>query len=165
VLKSQDIVVLLKLALVDPGWTLHDVARDLDLSVSAVHRSLNRLAESGLFNQGKRRINAPQAHEFLSHGLRYVFPAEFRGEARGIPTAWAAEPLAGRLAPSNSPPPVWPHPLGKQRGLALTPLHPSVPASAERDPRLAERLALVDAIRAGDARLRGVASKELRQRL
>ena len=30
----------------------------------------------------------------MVHGLRYVFPARWGGEARGLPTAWAASPLA-----------------------------------------------------------------------
>jgi hypothetical protein len=88
-----------------------------------------------------------------------------RGETRGIPTAWAAAPLAAELAPSSDLPPVWPDPMGHVRGIALDPLHDSVSGISRRDPALAERLALVDALRLGDARVRGLAASLLRERL
>lgn len=163
-LKPQDIVVLLKISGLNPGWTIQGVADDLDFGLSAVHRSLSRLHSTGLLDRD-RRVNAAQAQEFLEHGLRYVMPPKFSGEARGIPTAGAAQPLRDRLAPSNAPPPVWAHPLGQDRGIALEPIHPGVPEAALRDPLLGERLALVDAMRIGDARLRGLAAEELRNRL
>ncbi len=82
-----------------------------------------------------------------------------------MPTAWAAQPLADELAPQSDLPPVWPDPKGRQRGIALAPLHPAVPQLARRDLELGERLALIDAIRMGDARVRGLATKLLGQRL
>jgi hypothetical protein len=51
------------------------------------------------------------------------------------------------------------------RGLALRPLHEAVPEAARRDPQLGERLTLVDALRIGDARTRGVAAELLSERL
>lgn len=86
-------------------------------------------------------------------------------KTRGIPTAWAALPLADELAPPSDLPPVWPDPEGRQRGIAVAPLHPSVPKLARRDRDLVERLALIDAIRMGDARIRGLATKLLSTRL
>ena len=80
-------------------------------------------------------------------------------------SAWAAPPLADELAPPSDLPPVWPDPHGRQRGIAVTPIHPSVPELSRRDPELAERLALIDAIRMGDARVRALATKLLGQRL
>jgi hypothetical protein len=60
---------------------------------------------------------------------------------------------------------VWPDAHGRHRGIGVTPLHPAVPELARRDPDLAQRLALVDAIRMGDARVRGLAIELLAQRL
>ena len=54
-----------------------------------------------------------QADEFLAHGLRYVFPARFKGESRGVPTAWAAPPLQALLTATDAPAPVWPHPAAE----------------------------------------------------
>jgi hypothetical protein len=49
--------------------------------------------------------------------------------------------------------------------MAVTPLHPAVPGLAQRDPELGERLALIDALRMGDARIRNLAAELLSQRL
>ena len=94
------------------------------------------------------------------HAVKYVFPSRRGTQSRGVLAAWAAPPLARQLADDDLPP-VWPHPFGKARGIALEPLHAVVPLLAERHDRLSERLALVDAIRAGDARIRGLAENAL----
>jgi hypothetical protein len=49
--------------------------------------------------------------------------------------------------------------------LAVQPLHESVPRAVEHDPQLYELLALVDAMRVGDARVRGLAAALLHARL
>jgi hypothetical protein len=164
VLKPQDILVLLKLAAGAPSWTFDSLAHQLGLSASAIHRSLGRAEAAGLYDGRRRQIKAAALLEFLSHGLRYAFPAQWSGEARGRPTAWGAPPLAKQLV-SSSNPPVWPDAQGKARGIALKPLHPSAPDAASRDKRLWELLALVDAIRIGNARERNLAVRELKKRL
>ena len=73
--------------------------------------------------------------------------------------------MALELESGSELPPIWPHPLGDTRGLMLEPLHQIVPEAALRDSDLWERLALVDALRAGDARARGLAEGLLRERL
>jgi len=60
---------------------------------------------------------------------------------------------------------VWPYAEGAIRGEEFEPLYPSVPFAAQRDPKLYELLALVDAIRDGRARERSLAAKELESRL
>lgn len=99
------------------------------------------------------------------HAAKYLFPPEFGGETRGMPTAWAAKPLAAELAPQSDLPPVWSDPHGRQRGIAFAPLHDAVPKIARRDPALGERRALVDALRIGEARVRHVAADLLAERL
>lgn len=164
--KGEDVVVLLKLCDSDADWTVRTLAEETGISRSVVHRALKRLAETGLFDERRRRVNLSQAEEFLVHAVKYVFPAAFTGESRGTLTAWAAEPLVGHIAASPSElPPVWPDARGRSRGLALHPLHEAVPDAARRDPELGERLALVDALRAGDARTRGIAARLLTDRL
>lgn len=162
-LKGEDIVVLLKLSGEGSGWTVRTLAEDTGIPRSVVHRAIKRLAEAGLFDERRRRVNVAAAEEFLVHAVRYVFPAVTEGESRGVPTAWAAEPLAQRIAsPPQALPPVWADARGKERGLALRPLHPAVVEAARRDATLGGRLALVDAIRLGDARIRGEAARLLR---
>ena len=165
-LKGEDIVLLLKLSNSPPDWTVRTLAEETSIPRSVVHRALKRLVAAGLFDERQRRVNTSQAEEFLVHGLRYVFPAVLEGESRGVPTAWAAEPLTGRIAsPPGELPPVWPDARAQGRGLALRPLHEAVPEAARRDPQLGEGLALVDALRLGDARIRGVAAELLSKRL
>lgn len=164
--KGEDVVLLLKLGEAAPGWTIRTLAAETGISRSAVHRALGRLAAAGLWEERHRRVNISQAEEFLVHAVKYVFPAIVEGESRGVPTAWAAPPLSDHIAsPPDSLPPVWPDSRGHMRGLALRPLHEAVPAAARRDPGLGERLALVDALRLGDARVRGVAGRLLVERL
>jgi len=80
------------------------------------------------------------------------------GEARGVPTGWSALPLSDAISSGPSELPlVWPHPLGEVRGLALAPLHAAVPGLALDDEEMWARLALIDGLRMGDARIRGVA--------
>jgi hypothetical protein len=165
VLNGQDIVVLLKVVGVPPGWTVRSLAEDLHMTHAGVHRSLKRLDASGLFDLARRRPNLSQVEEFVVHSVRYLFPPRMGGETRGIPTAWAAPPLLDVLAPQSDMPPVWPDPQGRDRGIALEPLHPAVPESARRDTGLGERLALVDALRLGDPRVRRVATELLAERL
>jgi hypothetical protein len=164
-LKAQDIVVLLKLPGNGEEWTFERLAEELSMSLSAVHRSLRRADEAGLYDQRRRRVNGPGLLEFLAHGMKYLFPATLKGEARGIPTAWAAPPLAGMISAGDRNVPVWPDPKGSVRGIAVEPLHPIVAEAATRDSALGEKLALVDALRLGSARERALAEKELAKRL
>lgn len=152
-LRGQDILVLVALMGRSASVTTQEVADDVGLDLAAVHRAFRRLLSSQLI-LSDRRVQAVHAEEFLVHGLRYVFPPEYGGESRGVPTAWAASPLREVFAADGSPPPVWPHSQGAVRGIAVAPLHKAVPDAALADPRLHERLALVDALRLGDARLR-----------
>jgi DNA-binding transcriptional MocR family regulator len=166
VLRGEDVVVLLKLSGGTSDWTVRTLAEGTGIARTVVHRAVKRLAEAGLLDEPRRRVNVSQAEEFLIHAVRYVFPTALEGESRGVVTGWAAEPLASHIAPpSGELPPVWPDPHGDVRGLVLRPLHPAVPEAARRDPALGGSLALVDALRLGDARVRGVAADLLRGRL
>jgi hypothetical protein len=163
--KAQDIVVMMKLVGRGSGWTFEEVAKELGLSSSAVHRSVERAQGAGLYDRRRKKVIAPALLEFIVHGAKYVFPATWLGEARGMPTAWAAPPLSHRLSGSRANPPVWPHPRGEVRGIALEPLHPVVPDAARRDKGFAELLALFDAIRIGNARERSLAIEGLEKHL
>lgn len=164
-LKGQDVVLLLRLLGGPPPASVRELAASVGYDVGGTHRALGRLREAGLYAPDRRRAPRAPAEEFLLHGLKYVFPAQRGSETRGVPTAWAAMPLAPQLAGTSEMPPVWPHSTGETRGIALEPLHPMVPEAALGDQALWERLALVDALRAGDARTRSLAEALLRERL
>lgn len=59
---------------------------------------------------------------------------------------------------------MWPDPRGKARGIALEPLHASVAKLVQHDPELAEQLALIDAIRLSDGRIRSLSAMRLAER-
>jgi hypothetical protein len=136
------------------------------MSGSEVHASIQRAKAARLIHTSDSgdRPNLKGLEEFLIHGLKYVFPPEKGGITRGVPTANAAEPLSHEIT-HEDPAPVWPFEEGPKRGYAYLPLYKSVPRAAIKDRKLYEFLALVDAIRDGQAREREVAQRELSSRL
>lgn len=168
VLKPQDFYLLLALVTIKSGApTYPDLAALTGLSMSEVHGALKRAEQARLlaFLEQKPTVLIPAFKEFLLHGARFVFPAVQGGMVGGVPTAYATAPLDQHIAPSADPPPVWPHADGSVRGIALTPLYPSAPAAALRNPALHENLALFDALRMGRARERNLATKFFEERL
>jgi hypothetical protein len=135
------------------------------MSASEVHASVRRATQAGLLQEVTRAVNRHALLELLVHAVKYVFPAERGGVTRGLPTSYAAPPLRAHFHASSELPPVWPDPEGTVRGEELEPLYRSVPQAARADAQLYEWLALVDAVRAGRARERELAIKELRSRL
>jgi hypothetical protein len=101
--------------------------------------------------------------EFLVHGLKYAFPPVWGSLTRGVPTAYAAAPLNTIISPSSDPLPVWASPKGTVRGISLAPLYPTIPDTALRDEELYGMLALVDALRTGQARERNAAERLLKE--
>ena len=168
ILKPQDLLVALKLvAMKGQSWSYAWLAVQLDMSPSQLHSAVKRALEAQLLVEIDDAIvpNTRNLMEFLEHGVRYVFLLK-RGElTRGMPTAWAAEPLVSQIVAPDEPPPVWPTADGTVRGMAFSPLYPQAPGAAAKDPGFYELLALVDAIRGGRARERSMAIKELRIRL
>jgi len=166
-LKPQDIVILLKLVALDSTpWSYSELAKQLGMSASEVHTAIKRCLSTHLAIKQEQNISPNHRNllEFLVHGMRYVFPPERGGLARGIATAYAAEPLAQYFAGSTEPPPIWPDAEGDTRGVTLKPLYKSVPLAVKNDSQLYELLALVDAIRIGRARERQLAIHELTAR-
>jgi len=166
-LKPQDVFVLLELVTQDgrPG-TYQSLGAELGMSASEVHQAIRRSLDSRLAartDAGVVPLRTPLL-EFLSHGVQYAFPPEIGRPTRGMPTSVGAPPLDRHFARSDTPP-VWPDPRGTARGPSFSPLYRSVPQAARADRALYELLALVDAIRGGQAREHKLACKELTERL
>lgn len=164
VAKSLDLVVLLKLLLEKGKRSYADLSIDLGISASEIHSAVQRSAESGLIDRTSRTPMRKPLLEYLLHGVRYAFPATLGPIVRGMPTAYAAPPLADKIS-SDDVMPVWKDPEGTVRGSAIEPLYISVPKAARRDPALYELLALVDALRIGRVRERKLAEEELCRRI
>jgi hypothetical protein len=107
-------------------------------------------------------VNRHNLAEFALHGAKYAFAPERLPVGPGVPTGHSAPAFAGVFAPGHEPL-VWPDAHGTVRGEGLLPLHPCVPGAALRDAALYELLALFDALRAGRARERGMASTRLQK--
>lgn len=166
VLKPQDILVALQLALDGSStYSYPKLAQAVGLSVGESHNAVRRLGVAQLMDGAERRPRWAALEEFLIHGVRYAFPAQRKGLTRGMVTAGSAPPLCQLLTSTNEAPLVWPHATGEVRGWELTPLYSSVAQSSLNDARLYELLALLDAIRAGSARERQLATQLLHERL
>lgn len=164
--KPQDIVILLKLAAFGNGkWRHVDLAAALGLSQAEISFALVRCKTAGFLDPAKKKVMKAALLEFLVHGLKYVFPARPGPVCRGIPTAHSAPPLSKTIVSSDDDRYVWPWDDGKVRGQAIEPLYPNAPLAAEKDRKLYELLALVDAVRAGRAREQAIAVRELKFRL
>lgn len=164
-MKPQDIVVALKLTLGASRPSYAELAADLGMSASEVHAAVRRLGEARLIDPERQEVRREALRSFLVHGVPHAFPARAGEVTRGLPTAWAAPALAGKINAAGQIPPVWPDPDGRVQGTAVQPLYSSVPHAARRDPALYDLLALVDALRLGRARERAMAEEELGQRL
>ncbi len=182
-MKSQDVVILLKLVSLEheggghPGLDVHredpfsarGLEASLGISKTEVNASVNRSISSGLAvkdrNSGRPKPNRRNLRDFIVHGLKFVFPARPGAMTRGVPTAFAAPSLKGLLVSAGEYIYVWPFAKGKVQGQSLDPLFKSVPEAVQKDARLYEYLALVDAIRIGNQRETGLAVERISERL
>lgn len=164
-LKSQDVVVLLKIWGWRKSWTYSDLAQQLRMSASGVHGALKRCEESRLYNGKRRRVLTRALAEFLVHGVKYAFPAQPGPLVRGLPTAHSAEPLRGLLSYGEQDIYVWGFAQGTVKGQSITPLYPSVPEAVRDDLKFYELLCLVDALRVGRVREQALATTALQERL
>jgi hypothetical protein len=162
-LKPQDVVVLIKLA-IESGrsWSYTQLAYELSMSASEVHAGIKRATQARLFSKQLNRPHRKALEEFLIHGVKYAYFPTIGSLTRGIPTAFASPILREQFAMNDdSEIYVWPHPLGEYRGLEFSPMYKSVPDAATRDKKLYAALSLLDALRIGRARDRNIAEKLL----
>lgn len=139
------------------------------ISKSEISASLRRSLAVGMALLDRKtkvpRANNRTLKEFIVHGLKYVFPAAPGKIMRGIPTSLAAPVMAGKLMSAGDVINVWPDPIGKEKGQSIQPLFKSVPKAVKQDPELYKLLALVDAIRLGNARETQLAAQLLEDEL
>ncbi len=191
-MKGQDIIVLLKLeslwrnnadkksapadklitnkAAQDSHlFSLRKLGEELGISKTEMSRSNHRNLESGLAKKdresGLLKVNRKALLEFLVHGVKYVFPVKPAEVVRGLPTAYAAPVLAGKVMSAGELIPVWPDASSQQMGQAIQPLYDSAVSVAKTDAFIYDALALVDAIRIGAPREAELAKKLLKQHL
>jgi hypothetical protein len=167
-LKPQDIVILLKLSLEpDRSWSYNQLAYELRMSASEVHKGIGRAEHAGLFSRELRRPHRRALDEFLLHGVKYAFAPDLGPATRGIPTAFSAPVLRNELTSVEGEMDVyvWPYPEGEVRGIGLSPLYKSVPEAVMGHTDLYAALALLDAIRIGRVREKRCAERMLQEML
>jgi len=137
------------------------------ISKSEVNASIKRSISVGMAKLDRKskipKTNVRALLEFVSHGIKYVYPANPSAIVRGIPTSFAAPVLEGKLMTAGEFIYVWPDAHGKKMGQSVEPLYKTVPLAVKKDPILYGYLALVDAIRIGAGRERAFAIKELKR--
>lgn len=167
-LKPQDLAIALKLvALRGERLPYRELGQQMRLSQFEAHAATQRLLAARLVVEVEGVIRPVTAvlQPFMLYGAPYAFPP-VRGEMTiGFPTAYGVSPLKEKVMFSDENPPVWPHPEGTHRGLTLQPLYESLALAAQDDKALYELLALLDALRIGQARERELAAGLLQERL
>jgi hypothetical protein len=166
-LKQQDIYVILKLlSLGREKWVYAGLSEALLLSPSASNGAVKRAIQCGLMRPALGTEVNPQpiaaaVLEFLAHGIRYAFPAQTGGLARGVVTGFAAPGLENLIAETGEPAAVWPSAEGSYRGYSLKPLYHRAPEAVQHDPRFHAYLALTDVLRQVSPRGRDTAISRL----
>lgn len=174
-MKSQDIVLLLKLLSLENSpeaargerYALRQLEDNTGISKSELSSALNRCLAVALAARDRQtglpRVNRQALLAFLLHGVKFVFPAKPAEMVRGMPTAFAAPVMASKLISAGDTITVWPDAAGHNKGQAVMPLFKSVTYAARQDPKLYDLLALVDAIRIGNARETQIAGELLQK--
>lgn len=173
IMKSQDIFILLKLVSLNQRdnrdssrQSVRMLAELTGVGKTEVSKSLNRSISVSLAKKNRTTglisVNRKALFEFTYYGLQYVFPAQMQALTRGVPTAFAAPVLKKKLFSPGQTIPVWPSSDAQQMGQAIQPLYKTVPKAIANDNTLYAALALVDAIRIGNAREKNSAASELR---
>ncbi len=133
------------------------------MSSSEAFKATQRLIRSALVEAGGWRPMSGPLWDFLVYGVPHAYPGRIGEPTRGLPTAWAADPIAKFMPQGGDLPPVWPWSEGRVRGHSVEPLFPAVPDAIGNLPALYAPLALVDALRVGRARDREIARKMLKE--
>jgi len=151
------------------SYSVRALQASLGISKTEVAAALKRCQQIGLIRVDPDtqlpRANSKALLGFIEHGLRYVYPVKPAEIVRGIPTSFSAPVLEGKLMSGGDLIYVWPDAYGTRKGQSITPLFKSVPGAVKKDPRLYEYLALIDAVRLGNAREANLANQILRERI
>ena len=164
-LKPQDVVILLKIiALEKKEWTNSLIANKLGISPAEISCGLERCRIAKLIDNTKKVVNILALQDFLTHGLKYVFPPQPGAIVRGVPTAFSAEHIKSKISQGQDSY-VWTSKNGTQRDQAIDPLYRSVPDACLQDSALYELLVIADTLRLGRVRELEIAIEELTIRL
>jgi hypothetical protein len=161
-LRPSDIVVACQLALT-PSAQFSALAESTGLSTGECHNAVRRLRFARLILPDARRPSIDLLHQFLVEGVPFAFPAMLGAPTVGVPTAHSS-PVFRELVESSEGY-VWPDADGAARGQSFIPLFPGAANLPSRNAPLYDLLTIIDAVRAGSARIRKIAADLLADRL
>lgn len=151
------------------SYSVRALQASLGISKTEIAAALKRCQQIGLLRSDHAtqvpRVNTKALLGFIEYGLRYVFPVKPAEIVRGIPTGFSAPVLQDKLMSGGELIHVWPDAFGNRKGQSIAPLFKTVPGAVKKDPLLYEYLALIDAIRLGNARETNLAIELLRERV
>ncbi len=151
------------------SYSVRALQASLGISKTEVASALKRCQQIGLLRVDpstlRPQVNSKALLGFVEHGLRYVFPVKPAEMVRGIPTSFSAPVLQGKLMSGGDLIHVWPDAYGTRKGQSIAPLFKTVPGAVKKDPLLYEYLALIDAVRLGNAREANLANQMLREKI
>ena len=105
-------------------------------------------------------INKRGFFHLVIYSFQYFFPAELKSMDFGLPTAFSKEGLNSLLAYSSPVPYIWPIQTYKSiSGIAVEPMHKSIPYAEIEDNYLYEIFAIIDIFRIGSPREKHIAEK------
>lgn len=149
------------------SYSVRALSAALGLSKSEISNSLNRCKDIGLVHTDRQNglptVRSEALLDLVKYAIRYIFPAKLGPIVRGIPTAFAAPIMEGKVMSAGDLIPVWPDAYGKKKGQEVVPLFKTVPGAVKKDELLYHFLALVDAIRIGSPHEAKVADSMLRE--
>jgi len=149
ILKSQDILVLAKLITLQnqEQYSQKDLALSLGLSQPEVSNALNSLRTAGLLSDSKAHLKKLAAIEFIKHALKFMFPIRYSGMDRGILAGPSTDFVKEKVISGDGPDIIWPDPSGKNRGLCVSPIYPTVTFAVKKDPELYRLLTIMELFR------------------
>lgn len=116
-MNSQDMLLLLKLLSIEKSgvegadYSVRQLEAVTGISKSELSAALNRCLRVGLAARDRQtnepRVNRKALLGFLVHGIKYVFPVKPAELVRGMPTAFAAPVMEGKLMPACETINVW----------------------------------------------------------
>jgi hypothetical protein len=161
-LRPSDLVIACQLA-ITPDAMFLELAKSTGISAGECHNAVRRLRLARLLLTNGRRPAGEVLLSFLVHGAPFAFPPVLGSPTIGTATAHSAPAFQGKVdSPQGF---VWPDAAGTDRGQSLIPLFPGASSLPNRNQPLYDLLALVDALRVGTTRIRGLASDMLAERL
>lgn len=162
-LKPQDIAVLVKLLVSEPGILQVLLAQELGISQGEIAKALARLNKAGLVNN--RLVNRSAALEFILHAIKYMFPAEVGALAVGVPTGISSPAHVKMVVQNGDDVYIWPYSQGKKRGQIIKPFYPKLADAALKDPEFYGIMSAIEILRVGRVRERKLAEQYLERKI